>query len=71
MPLLDFFEMVLGTGSPFTRRGEANPEAGTEQDIVRVLRRGVERLLAEAGVAEEDMNVKTKMLGVLLMFKRT
>lgn len=36
----DFFELALGTGSPFTRWREANPEkVGTKKDVVRVIRR--------------------------------
>jgi hypothetical protein len=51
---------------------EANPEkVDTEEDDFRGASRGIERLLAEAGVAEEDMAVKAKMLARgLLMVKR-
>lgn len=43
--------MVLGTKSPVQRRREAYPNVvGTERDLVRIMRRKIERLLHEAGV---------------------
>lgn len=67
---VDIFEVMMGTGSPITRWREANPEKTGEMDVVRVMRREVERLLKEAGVAEQDLAVKAKMNGVLIILKR-
>ncbi|CAG8099512.1 unnamed protein product [Penicillium salamii] len=67
---LDSFEAVMGTGSPITRWREANPSKTGEEDVVRVMRREVERLLKEAGVAEKDMAIKAQMTGVLLVVKK-
>lgn len=44
-------EKIIATMSPATRWREAHPEtSGTEQDVVKIYRRTVERLLHEAGV---------------------
>lgn len=67
---MDTFEVMMGTGSPITRWREANPEKTGEEDVVRVMRREVERLLKDAGVAEQDLAVKAKMNGVLIIVKR-
>ncbi|RYP73396.1 hypothetical protein DL771_003664 [Monosporascus sp. 5C6A] len=48
---LDTLEMVLGTTSPVVRLREDHPEmAGTERDLVRILRREIEGVLHQAGV---------------------
>jgi hypothetical protein len=68
---LDVFEVAMGTASPVTRWREANPDlVGTEGDVVRLMRREVERCLREAGVPDEEMVVKGKGEGVLLMVKK-
>ncbi|KAJ5301440.1 hypothetical protein PENANT_c009G05575 [Penicillium antarcticum] len=68
---LDGFEVAMGTASPVTRWREANPGlVGTEGDVIRLMRRMIERCLREAGVSEEEMVVKGKGEGVLLMVKK-
>ncbi|KAJ5771252.1 uncharacterized protein N7511_003303 [Penicillium nucicola] len=68
---LDTFEVSMGTASPITRWREAHPDlVGTEKDVIRLMRREIERCLREAGVPEEEMVVKGKGDGVLLMVKK-
>ncbi len=64
-------ERILGTMSPVQRWREAHPDAvGTERDVIRVMRREIERLLHEAGVEEGKEVVKGSLRGVLLMVKK-
>jgi len=68
---LPMMEAALATGSPVQRWREAHPDAvGTEKDVIRVVRRTIERLLHEAGVEEGKEIVKGVMEGVLLMVKK-
>ncbi|KAJ4424451.1 hypothetical protein N0V82_000973 [Gnomoniopsis sp. IMI 355080] len=68
---LDTVEMMLATASPVTRWREANPEkASTEEDIVRSMRRTMEKLLWEAGVDKGQELVRPGIAGVLLMLKK-
>jgi len=68
---LDTFEKMLGTGSVVTRWRQAHPDAvGTEQDVVRILRREIERLLQQAGVEKGKERVKGAVQGVLLIVKK-
>ncbi|KUJ07797.1 S-adenosyl-L-methionine-dependent methyltransferase [Mollisia scopiformis] len=68
---LDRMEKAQATLSPVHRWREANPEkVGTEEDIVRIMRRGVERLLHEAGVEKGKEVVKGSLSGVLIMAKK-
>lgn len=68
---LDTLEKMLGTSSPVTRWREAHPEAvGTEEDVIRRLRREIERLLHEAGVEKGKEMVRGGEAGVLLMVKK-
>ncbi|KLJ12388.1 hypothetical protein EMPG_12584 [Blastomyces silverae] len=68
---LDTLERMVGTGSPITRWREEHPDAaGTEQDVVRVFRREVERLLHEAGVEKGKEMVEGSQTGVLLVVKK-
>ncbi|KAM0468234.1 hypothetical protein ACHAP7_011140 [Fusarium lateritium] len=68
---LDMLEMALGTGSPVTRWREDHPEAvGTEDDVVRQVRRKVEKILAEAGEEEGKDMVTGDVTGVLLLLKK-
>jgi trans-aconitate 3-methyltransferase len=68
---LDTFEKMMGTGSATTRWRQAHPDAvGTERDVVRMLRREIERLLHEAGVEKGKEKVKGAMQGALLIVKK-
>ena len=68
---MDTMEKMLGTASPVTRWREANPElAGTEDEVIRRMRREVERLLHEAGVEKGKEVVRGGEAGVLLMVKK-
>ncbi|KAI0465518.1 methyltransferase [Xylaria cf. heliscus] len=69
---MDTFEEMLGTTSSIARWKEDNrPKVGTEEDVVRLQRREIERLLHEAGVDNGKEMVKGAEMGVLLVVKRT
>jgi len=68
----EMFEKMWATSSPVTRWRQAHPGAeGTEEDVVRIMRREVERLLAEVGVGESEAVLKGASAGVVLMVKKT
>lgn len=68
---LDTMEKMVGTASPVTRWREAHPaDAGTEQDVVRIMRREMEKALHEAGVEKGKELIKGGVAGVLLMVKK-
>lgn len=68
---MKIFEMVMGTASPVTRWRKANPErVGTEEDVIRILRRDIERVLQEAGVEKGKEFVKGTALGAVLVVKK-
>ncbi|KAI9830557.1 MAG: hypothetical protein M1819_005515 [Sarea resinae] len=68
---LDTYERVMGTASPIVRWREAHPDAvGTERDVLRMLRREMERLLHEAGVAKGEERLKGVTPGVVLIVKK-
>ena len=68
---LDTFEKMMGTGSAVTRWRQAHPDSvGTEHDVVRMLRRDVERLLREAGVEGGKERLKGSPQGVVLIVKK-
>ena len=68
---LDTMERILGTASPVQRWREAHPDAaGTERDIIRIMRMEIERLLHEAGVEKGKEVVKGSLRGVLLIVKK-
>jgi SAM-dependent methyltransferase len=68
---LDTFEKMMGTSSVMTRWRQAHPDAvGTERDVVRILRREIERLLHEVGVEKGKETVKGTMRGALLIVKK-
>lgn len=68
---MDTLEKILGTGSPVTRWRDAYPElVGTEDDVVRRMRREIERLLHEAGVEKGKEVIRGGEAGVLLMVKK-
>ncbi|KAF2656274.1 S-adenosyl-L-methionine-dependent methyltransferase [Lophiostoma macrostomum CBS 122681] len=68
---LDTFEKITGTGSAITRWRQDHPDlVGTEKDVLRVIRREIERLLHEAGVEKGKERVKGAMQGAVLLFKK-
>lgn len=68
---LDLLEKMLATSSPVARWRQANPDAkGTDRDVVRVLRREIERLLREAGVPDDEHVLRGAAPGVVLLVKR-
>lgn len=68
---LDTMEKWLGTSSPVMRWREAHPEdVGTERDVIKQMRREIERLLHEAGVEKGKELVRGGEAGVLLMVKK-
>ncbi|KAF2502520.1 S-adenosyl-L-methionine-dependent methyltransferase [Lophium mytilinum] len=68
---LDVMEKGMGTMSPIQRWRDAHPDAvGTERDILRIIRREIERALHEAGVEKGKEVLKGSPRGVLLMIKK-
>ncbi|KAI1140321.1 S-adenosyl-L-methionine-dependent methyltransferase [Hypoxylon sp. FL0543] len=68
---LDVVEKRFATSSAVTRWREAHPDAvGTENDVVRKLRREIERLLHEAGVEKGKELVTGGVESVLLIVKK-
>ncbi|CZR66547.1 related to trans-aconitate 3-methyltransferase [Phialocephala subalpina] len=68
---LDTMEKMLGTASPVQRWRDAHPEtAGTDRDIIKIIRKEVERLLHEAGVEKGKEVVRGNIKGVLMIFKK-
>ncbi|KAF2093308.1 methyltransferase domain-containing protein [Rhizodiscina lignyota] len=68
---LEALEKVLGTASWVTRWREAHPDAaGTESDVLRMMRTETERLLHEAGVEEGNEVITGGRAGVLLMLQK-
>lgn len=68
---LDTVEMMLATASPVTRWRQANPaKVGTEEDVVRRMRKTVEKFLWQAGVEKGKELVRPGIAGVLLMLKK-
>lgn len=68
---LDVLEKMLGTMSPVARWREAHPEeAGTERDVVRVMRREIEALFRSAGVEPGKEVIRGGVAGVMLLVKR-
>lgn len=71
-PEVDFatFEKMMATGSAVTRWREAHPDTVGEDDVVRILRRSLERVLHEAGVKEGEEKLKGDVRGALLVVKK-
>lgn len=66
------FEAALGTASPVTRWRQAHPDkAGTEEDILRKMRKRIDSLLHEAGVKPGEERLVGGVPVVLLMIKKT
>ncbi|KAF3019776.1 hypothetical protein E8E14_011602 [Neopestalotiopsis sp. 37M] len=65
------FEMAIATSSSVTRWREAHPDkVGTEQDVVKRMRRRIEELLHEAGVKPGEEVVHGEVAIILLMVKK-
>ena len=68
---LDMFEKMMGTASAAIRWRQAHlDDVGTERDVLRMMRREIERLLREAGVEEGKERVKGTVQGALLVVKK-
>ena len=68
---MDMMEKVYGTASPVQRWRDAHPDTvGTEKDVMRILRREIERLLHEVGVEKGKEFIKGNVRGVLLMARK-
>lgn len=68
---MDTLEKLLATGSPITRWRQDHPEAvGTEEDVIKRIRRVIEMYLHEAGVEKGKETIIGGTLGVLLMVKK-
>lgn len=71
MVSMDLFEASVGTMSPVTRWRAAHPDiAGTDEDIVRILRRDMEKVLRQHGAAPGEERLRMVMDGTLLLVKR-
>lgn len=67
----ELFEKIMGTSSPVSRWREAHPaKVGTEEDIVRQLRRQIEGLLHEAGVKPGEELLSGEVAMALLLVKK-
>ncbi|KAJ5536641.1 hypothetical protein N7513_009827 [Penicillium frequentans] len=68
---LDLMEKMFETMSPVVRWREAHPDTvGTEDDILKIYRRTIERLLHEAGVQKGKETIKGAMQAVVLVVKK-
>jgi len=68
---LDMLEKMMGTTSQVHRWRDAHPDdAGTDRDVVKIMRREIERLSQEAGVEKGKEALKGSLTGVLLMVKK-
>ncbi|KAK6347417.1 hypothetical protein TWF718_005258 [Orbilia javanica] len=69
---LDAMETMLGTWSVVVRWREANEEkVGTEEDVIRKMRRGIEKILRGAGVQGGEELVWRKIEGAILLCQKT
>ncbi|OQE19462.1 hypothetical protein PENSTE_c015G01659 [Penicillium steckii] len=68
---MDMFEKMISTSSPVTRWRQAHSnDVGTENDVVRIYRRAIERHLNEAGVEKGKETIKGVIHGTVLIVKR-
>lgn len=68
---MDLMEKLMSTSSPYTRWCEANPDkVQGEENILRKLRREVERILQEAGVEKGKETIRGAALGAVLIAKK-
>lgn len=66
-----FCNSLLKISSPVTRWREENEAAvGTEDDVVRVLRRKIESLLHDVGIEKGKEMVRVSAKGVVLVVKK-
>ncbi|CAK7242036.1 MAG: hypothetical protein STHCBS139747_003512 [Sporothrix thermara] len=68
---MDLLEKVMSTSSPYTRWCEAHPnDVRTENNILRKMRRSVERILQADGAAPGEERVRGVALGAVLIAKK-
>ncbi|CAK7201586.1 hypothetical protein SEUCBS139899_004293 [Sporothrix eucalyptigena] len=68
---MDLLEKVMSTSSPYTRWCEANPQdVEGENNILRKLRREVERILRADGVQPGEERIRGVALGAVLIAKK-
>ncbi|CAK7274417.1 hypothetical protein SEPCBS57363_006153 [Sporothrix epigloea] len=68
---MDKLEKMMSTSSPYTRWCEAHPgDVETENNILRKLRREVERILQGDGVVPGEERIKGLALGAVLIVKK-
>lgn len=68
---MDLLEKVMSTSSPYTRWCEAHPDdVDGENNILRKLRREVERVIQESGVEKGKETVRGVALGAVLIAKK-
>ncbi|KAH8649958.1 S-adenosyl-L-methionine-dependent methyltransferase [Xylariales sp. PMI_506] len=68
---MDMYEKVMETTNHVTKWRSAHPDkAGTEEDVLKQMRRGIERLLHEAGVPEGQEIIRGAANAALLMVKK-
>lgn len=68
---MDTFEHIMDTVSSYTRWRAANPErAGTDRDVIKMIRKTIETLQADAGVAPGQARFKAALRGALLVVQK-
>ncbi|CEJ80185.1 hypothetical protein VHEMI00386 [[Torrubiella] hemipterigena] len=68
---MDTFEHIMDTVSSYTRWRAANPErAGTDRDVIKMIRKTIETLQADAGVAPGQARLKAALRGALLVVQK-
>ncbi|KAK6845869.1 hypothetical protein PG990_007676 [Apiospora arundinis] len=68
---MDTLEKVMATVSPVQRWREAHPDlAGTEKDVIKMMRRDIEKLLHDAGVEKGKEQLKVGVAAALVMVKK-
>ncbi|KAK8120918.1 S-adenosyl-L-methionine-dependent methyltransferase [Apiospora kogelbergensis] len=68
---LDRMEKAMATVSPVQRWREAHPDlAGTEKDMIRMMRRDIEKILHQAGVEKGKEQLKAGIAAVLVIVKK-
>ncbi|KXJ94512.1 methyltransferase domain-containing protein [Microdochium bolleyi] len=68
---MEALEAMAATMSPISRWRESHPDlAGTERDVISVMRKRVEGILRAGGAQDEPLSLKMHAPGVLLLMKR-